>query len=502
MQRSNRGESKQGLTVTLVLFVFLSVILGIVAYVNWSSSVESEKKIADLEKAKKDWETDRTALKLQLSVDRIIIGIGTAEDKQIVDGNKAMKEGTVFESETKKFQPQDLSWDKEAEEPAKTYITKIKELSAELSKANAATKAANDEKEANHKKFEQDRAAFAKEKADLVKKLDETKDEIKKTVDTLNANVIATLDRFKKNMDDHTALSAENIKLKDAGDKMQEKHKLEMLKVLAENQRLQKLIPPDKVAGIDMLALDRPKGKITRLDHSGSIAYINLGRADNVQPGLTFAVFGPGDSKGNAQPKGKLEVVRVIASHQSMARVTETANPTRDPLIANDDLYNPSWMPGQHEHIAIAGMIDLLGDGHDQSALLRRNLEAQGTIIDAYIDMQTLKVKGLITQKTTYLVKGSYPDIATGKGTGIQGGEDPRQKAGLEVKKRIKEMEAEARTNGVTIVEARKFLALIGYRLPRVSSPEGSSTYNLRTETFDDKKDNTRKMTPPPMPAK
>jgi len=156
-------------------------------------------------------------------------------------------------------------------------------------------------------------------------------------------------------------------------------------------------------------------------------------------------------------------------------------NANRDPILAGDLLFNPAWSPAQREHIAIAGIIDIDGDGVDDTPELVRSLERQGIVVDAWLDVKERKIKGTgINERTTYFVLGeSYkwsssipPDP-----------DNPIFQASNELNGKIEEMKAKARDSGVQTVAYRRFLALIGYKLPKVSQPDYSSTTYLRGPT-------------------
>src|SRR5207248_6539052 len=91
---------------------------------------------------------------------------------------------------------------------------------------------------------------------------------------------------------------------------------------------------------------DQPKGAIVQV-RSGQV-FINLGSVDNVHPGLTFSVL-PTGSTGRAaagrERKGAIEVVSVLEPHLSMAKVVDSVNLVRDPLLPGDKLFNPAWDP-------------------------------------------------------------------------------------------------------------------------------------------------------------
>src|SRR5262249_9598008 len=116
----------------------------------------------------------------------------------------------------------------------------------------------------------------------------------------------------------------------------------------------------EKIEPVDRDKFDLPKGKILSIDRTGTTTYVDLGSGDRVKPGLTFSIFTPGlDGKRNSkEPKGSLEIVSLDTrdKHLSLARITETRSPTRDPIQKNDLIYNPAWTPNMRQHVVIAGL--------------------------------------------------------------------------------------------------------------------------------------------------
>lgn len=222
-----------------------------------------------------------------------------------------------------------------------------------------------------------------------------------------------------------------------------------------------------KIAPIDMTVHADPHGKVLRMDRTGGLVYIDLGFADTVKPQLTFSVFPGGSQKAKGDPKAKIEVVNVLAAHLSACRVTETAD-ARDPILANDALFNIAWSPSLKQHISVAGLIDLGGDGSDNTEEFMRGLEKQNIVIDSFMDTKDKEfaVKGEMTFKTNYLVLGEVPNIDRQLAD-----TDPRLEQAKKVLTRLSEMQNEAGRLGVTIVPARRFMALVGYKTPKSIRP-------------------------------
>jgi hypothetical protein len=210
--------------------------------------------------------------------------------------------------------------------------------------------------------------------------------------------------------------------------------------------------------------------KVVRIDSRGETAYINLGSADKVQPQLTFRVHGVGgDGRPLPKDKAMVEVINVLGEHLSQAKINYVTlprekprhDPRHDPVVTGDVLINPSWDPNQKKHVALAGVVDLTGDGRDDTASFVRALERQNVVVDAYLDLRkdfTIKGPG-ITVNTDYLILGEEPAEVLGA-----------QGRDAEIKQKISEgmkaIRKQAESNGVKVIGLRRYLDEIGYRIP------------------------------------
>src|SRR5262249_6772937 len=178
------------------------------------------------------------------------------------------------------------------------------------------------------------------------------------------------------------------------------------------------------------------------------------------------------DAKPLREGKATLEVVSVLSDHVSQARITSWRDRERDPVLKGDLLFNPAWSPNMRQHVAIAGTVDLTGEGHDDLQELIRTLERQNVIVDAYLDTKELTVKGKgLTRQPDYLNLGEAPDVGN---SGIVKEDDPKAKRRTEILATMTKMQEEATRNGVAIISLRKFLAMSGYRAPRKGTSEAN----------------------------
>jgi predicted nucleic acid-binding Zn-ribbon protein len=149
-------------------------------------------------------------------------------------------------------------------------------------------------------------------------------------------------------------------------------------------------------------------GQIKHVNQANSTVWINLGEADSVRRQVTFAVIDTSASDvAQAEPKGKIEVTRVLGDHMAEARVIE--DDPRDPILPGDMIFNQVWHRGQKLHFALTGKIDLNNDGRDDSAQARDLIALNGGVVDAYVD-EDGKVVGEMTVETRYLVLGTFPE--------------------------------------------------------------------------------------------
>ncbi len=219
------------------------------------------------------------------------------------------------------------------------------------------------------------------------------------------------------------------------------------------NDEIEKLRPSNKTnVGRE------PAGTVVRAPTGAGDVYISLGRRDRITPGLTFTVYDPQtgvrfDTDEDAAGKGSLEVVDV-GEAESLCRVTST---TKGQAIQGGDLIaNPAYQHDKNRqfHFVVIGDFDLDGDGIASAAereRLIRLMKSWGGIID-----------DKLTTQTDFLVAGSRPSGATIT-------TDDASTAGSPADERTKKQQtydetiAEAKASTVPILNANRFLAMVGY---------------------------------------
>ncbi|MGC3972064.1 MAG: hypothetical protein QM775_33395 [Pirellulales bacterium] len=147
-------------------------------------------------------------------------------------------------------------------------------------------------------------------------------------------------------------------------------------------------------------------GEVTKVNPSARTVWVNLGVYDNLPKHLTFSVQGRGVPAGSeVPPKGKIEVVQILADHLAECRILE--DDLRNPILAGDNIFTQLWEPGQRTRFAFAGKIDLDNNGTDDMDQVRALVARAGGQIDA--EVVNGELKGKLDIETRYLVLGTVP---------------------------------------------------------------------------------------------
>jgi hypothetical protein len=508
MPANKGGDSKQALIITLVCFVVLSLVLGLTTYFGYSGQKEFEDAQKDAKAKAAAMEKSRDWYKFQAVLLRNYAGYPAKNDANDLpvlrgkfDTNGLLPEGDEMADVTALVKTLDsgLQWDNSLKKPRNTFAQEVGKLNEELKNARARL----DKAESELKKAKDDYAGMLATKETEVQ-------ESKKKFDLAQATNLK--DREDREKELNTRLSEfgdlnkqlGEVKKKAEGDledrdkaiKKQENATKDLEKQI---QKLRTQLTP-----VDVEKYSTPKGRVVRLDPKAEVAWIDLGSADNVRPqqGLTFSIFSSGAGGAEKIRKGAIEVMDVQGPHSSMARVTQVVDPYRNPIMSGDVLVNPAWTPSAREHVAIAGIIDLTGEGRDNIDEFMNNLKRQGVVIDAHLDLKDLTVKGEgMTMDTNYLILGKSPEY--GQVDVLKEG-DPRLERKNETMEKIAAMRTEAGKLGVTIVPLQKFVELTGYQLPKSAAvtPGFDNEIKPRETSAEPKEPAKRPERPAPKPEK
>jgi len=508
------GGSNLGLIITLVFFVLSTVILGVTTYMGFSDIEKKEKEKKDAETKAAQSEKDYKWQRFQVRALRAWIGhpIPKIEDELV-------KEKTDFDAGslpyadkqtdrddvTKLFAKlhEQMAWAGKADLlTSTTYEKRIADLAAELArerdkltKEDLKVKAAQNEKKMVEDTKDAEIAELKKTHADAEQRIrkDVEANYYQKALADIRKGLVKETDIMVGLRTSLEGMTKERDKLQKEKKNLENKlvQNTNEMRTLRDQKddlqtRLQSVV--DRT-GVDLRAMEAATldTQATKLLHEwrkewaivqlakGGKAYINIGSADGLstESQVTFSVHGLASDRRRLNPavKGTLELERVIGPNLSLARVTSQKDAAKDPIIQGDRLFNPTWDPTRRKQVAIAGFADLGGDNADNNEDLRRLLKRQGVDVVAYIDTKDPKEPKVVgpgvSTKTDFLILG--------EGLEVSNHPKAREKAYAQAyDRKIRELKDKATTNGVTVLTLRRYLDMIGYRMPRVSIPGGA----------------------------
>jgi hypothetical protein len=106
--------------------------------------------------------------------------------------------------------------------------------------------------------------------------------------------------------------------------------------------------------------VNKADGQIEKIARNAGICYVNIGKKDRVQAGMTLAVY---TKQGVKQEniKGKLLVANV-GENFSECRITEENK--NAPIVVGDDVANIAFHPVRKNVFVVQGLFDLHGTGN------------------------------------------------------------------------------------------------------------------------------------------
>lgn len=213
------------------------------------------------------------------------------------------------------------------------------------------------------------------------------------------------------------------------------------------------------------------QGEIRYVVAGGNIVTINLGSADALRPGVTFGVIGGDETRlQDAKVKATIQITQVQGPHLAQARVV--ARPEiRNPIIPGDKIFSPFWAPGREVKIALAGDIDIDGDGRPDNDAIKGQIRAAGAVVAAEISTGGA-ITGKLDPSIRFMVVGEDPEIS---------GSAAETERNAQVVAIMGNVKARAAELGLTIIPIWKLQAYLKTINDSLTTPLGSA---VRAEDF------------------
>jgi hypothetical protein len=207
----------------------------------------------------------------------------------------------------------------------------------------------------------------------------------------------------------------------------------------------------------NMVAAQKPDGRILRVDAAAGTVLINLGSEDKVYPGLTFSVYDRFAGIGkDGKPKAEVEVF-AIDGKVCTARVLSSE--PRNPIATNDVAANLIWDSNKQNQFVIAGDFDLNRDG-------KPDYEAIGKI-KSLIEKWGGAVSDTVSSKTDFVILADPPEVPS-QPTEAELQENPMLRERYDAaKKRLDQytqIKQQAETFYIPVLNYERFLYFIGYK--------------------------------------
>ncbi|MCE9553667.1 MAG: hypothetical protein K8T91_09890 [Planctomycetes bacterium] len=433
-----------GLQIALIIFVLITIALAVSTFMFYKENQESQLAKSSAEELAAKETQKRVAINTVLNLAKESLGRGPLdEDKQKSDVDQIKEEherdkalyGATF-PEVAQTYPQMLKSAADAylilqgklADQEKTIARLESEKLEEKEKTKIAAAKFNKEFEAQTGELLADRSKFGEER---------------KSFEGEKATLAHTIEEKNKQATDAAAKAAKEQEARDKA-----------IKELQDENKTDK----STIEEFQKVDYNAPDGTIVRVNQREHTVWIDRGRADGIKPQMIFSVYDRSASNiagENVKQKGAIEVIRILDAHLSEATITK--DDIKDPLMKEDKIMNPSFRAGKPERFAVAGFIDLDGDGQSDLNRLLTLISNNGGIVDAMIDDEG-KMTGLVTPATKVLVLGDRPT------------ENVKSPEALKSFTRMMKDANEAKVNTMTLPD---FVKYMGYQGRERSVPLG-----------------------------
>ncbi len=191
---------------------------------------------------------------------------------------------------------------------------------------------------------------------------------------------------------------------------------------------------------------EHPDGEIVHVNQRANLVWIDLGSADGLERAMYFSVYDPHHVIGgvNAKAKARIQVTAIREPHVAEARILY--HDLTNPIVKTDKIYSPTFRKGQKLRFALAGFLDIDGDGKSDQAKVKSIITSNGGVVDAEL-LADGSIAGDVSLETRFLVTGEAPTDKT----------DERLINGWN------SMQEEATRKGLETMSLQKLLDRMGY---------------------------------------
>lgn len=419
------ARENQGLQIALIVFVILTILFGVTAFLFHSSSTKAEAKAKSNGEAAQKAENGLREMTKDVEELKKLMGFAETDNmdriRELSTGDMT-KYASTYPEETRNYRgtlERMFESLREKNQLLDTELETVKKLKADNEARDGVVQKRIDTFAANAQQAEKD-------KQDELSKFNADRERMKSDADKLAEDLQAS----RKDKD--TAVASQQVKIDDFDKKLKEKKS--QLDVAVGTIR--------EITNKDPKSFD---GEIRWINQAAKTVWVNLGRADSLLSQTTFSIYpaDAGDVSENSV-KGSIEITQILGNHLAEGRILD--DNLTDPIMPGDKINSPVWNPSEKLRFAIAGVIDMDGDGRDDTKKLYSIIEMNGGAVDAKLDEKG-KRQGDMGINTRYLILGAEPEGKTA---------DMLEDYG--------KMQGRAKELGVELISLDKLLNLMGWK--------------------------------------
>jgi hypothetical protein len=380
------ARENQGLQIALIIFVMLTIILGVTTYVFVRKWDDATKEKVAAEKVAGDKGRDAEAKEQVANALKKLIGVAATEALPNIED--------TFRKDMERYGAAYAVDDR-------FYRLLLEKMQKTIEELGIALKDAKDEvpklRDEHKQNLEAQEAQIARFKAERDKaEVDLTTEQTKYRDDVERKN--------REGVTLQASLQAARKEMKERIDKIEVKFQ-EAVKKTKTLEEVNVVISDENQGLKGAVNAGTANGEVTWVNQRSATVWINLGRADGLTRQVTFSVYPADvtDLTAKDARKGKIEVTQILGDHLAEARVLE--DEITRPIMPEDKIFTPVWNSGMKRHFALVGFLDIDGDGKSDLETVKHIIAINGGVVDCYVDPSGKQV-GQINVNTNCLVLG------------------------------------------------------------------------------------------------
>jgi len=420
------ARETQSLQIALIIFVILTIALGVVSFLMFKSSQEANVRAE--QHLKDAAEKSKTTVKVITQSNELKRVIGFAESEEVASVLEH------FKGDMKNY-ASSFPEDKQFYRSALEYMHNVlKEKSAQLADAETQVQ----ELKTRNEMLESTKDSQLQKHAAAVKKAQTDLANITKSFEAARAKMTTHQENVDSRLAD--ARRTFNTKLSEANDQTSVANS-KLSKKTTQYDRVKK-----QLGDVIKETFELADGEIRWINQKNKTVWVNLGSADSLPKQTTFSVYdSDSDDVSRGSKKASIEITQILGDHLAEGRIIEDL--VSDPILPGDKIHTPVWSPGDQKHFAIIPFIDIDGDGKGDQHIVRNLIVMSGGVIDAEVSDEG-KLTGELTVNTRYIVRG----------------DPPTEKQNEEVRKRYSQILRDANQLGVEQISFRELLNKMGWK--------------------------------------